>query len=908
MRTPFPKLTLALALAGGLPAQLLTLGNSPTNTSGDQRGWYATVSVTNPQGITIHEIDLRSQLTGTIDCSLYLRQGAALPEHRFSTSGWTLHDTATSTNGTGTVKVFAYDALYLAPGTYGIALIRSGGFQFYADSLQTTSNGDLAMTGVGCTQGSFSGAGLARTFVGTIHYSIGPIRTVTGAATADGSQSLVNLSATADLNGQTGGLGGFVNHYINGASVTVSAPASTTVGSGTVWLHHWAIDGVAGALGEQTQTFVADASRNAEAIFESPRTVTVAATVDGVPAMPTIAASPSDLLGNAVVTAPGSFAFLRTEPFELTAPPDIDGRGVFERWTINGVPQPDYETSIALALNSNVTAIAEYARASCFDADLGTALGMGDDTLSNGHALGFDFPLPGGGVTNTIDICSNGFVWLQSGTSTSASPTPGDIPLRNGPPRLCPLWTDLKFPTSASDVFFRTQSDRAVITWRRVGLAGSSDLFTVQCMMYRSGRVQVAYTGHVPTTGVSIVGMTEGNGAAYPPDTDLSGVWTSGTSATWFEVFIFTDFDLDGVVFTATPNGTDGYRGTTLQAECAAASVQAYGTGCPTTASFYQLGNGANLAGNSFALTPNSAGGYDVSACAGSCYDSSLGTAITIGDDELYTVNLPFAFAYPSNEAGTTAISLCSNGFVWLDAAATTQAPNTPFPSQFFNEPARLAPYFCDLDPSDPLSDAVYVKALANRVVLTWHDVVEFGRFVPHTIQCVLFADGTVTWSYGGGSAVFANVLTGFTPGYGTAAVGPIDLVASVPFATSTSGFEPLLLDALTGWTPVLGEGLPLEVRNVPTTPAIALTMVGFGQQAIDLGFLGASGCSLLNTFDVSFPVVLPSAIATIDVDIPANPQLIGAQLFVQSAVLSEGINALGIVTSNGLALTLGEF
>src|ERR1044072_3307076 len=49
--------------------------------------------------------------------------------------------------------------------------------------------------------------------------------------------------------------------------------------------------------------------------------------------------------------------------------------------------------------------------APCFETSLGANIGAGDDTVSYTRALGFTFPGPAGPVT-TIDISSNGFVWL----------------------------------------------------------------------------------------------------------------------------------------------------------------------------------------------------------------------------------------------------------------------------------------------------------------------------------------------------------------------------------------------------------------------------------------------------------------------------------------------------------------
>ena len=52
--------------------------------------------------------------------------------------------------------------------------------------------------------------------------------------------------------------------------------------------------------------------------------------------------------------------------------------------------------------------------APCFESNLGTNLGLGDDQVSQGNALGFTFNGPGNTAVTAIDISSNGFIWLGS--------------------------------------------------------------------------------------------------------------------------------------------------------------------------------------------------------------------------------------------------------------------------------------------------------------------------------------------------------------------------------------------------------------------------------------------------------------------------------------------------------------
>ena len=46
-------------------------------------------------------------------------------------------------------------------------------------------------------------------------------------------------------------------------------------------------------------------------------------------------------------------------------------------------------------------------------------------------------------MTSSIDICSNGFIWLVSGASQATQDLPSVTQLVQGPARLAVFWTDL---------------------------------------------------------------------------------------------------------------------------------------------------------------------------------------------------------------------------------------------------------------------------------------------------------------------------------------------------------------------------------------------------------------------------------------------------------------------------------
>src|SRR5262245_66603463 len=106
--------------------------------------------------------------------------------------------------------------------------------------------------------------------------------------------------------------------------------------------------------------------------------------------------------------------------------------------------------------------------APCFETNFGVNIGAGDDTVSYNNLLGFSFPGPAGPVTS-IDISSNGFVWLASSNDNGCCG--GYLPsFLTGLPRIAVMWGDLN-PGAAGAVWFNTfpasgtQPARPGVTW-----------------------------------------------------------------------------------------------------------------------------------------------------------------------------------------------------------------------------------------------------------------------------------------------------------------------------------------------------------------------------------------------------------------------------------------------------------
>lgn len=288
-------------------------------------------------------------------------------------------------------------------------------------------------------------------------------------------------------------------------------------------------------------------------------------------------------------------------------------------------------------------------------------------------------------------------------------------------------------------------------------------------------------------------------------------------------------------------------------------------------------------------------------------------------------LQLPFPFPFPGGS--TTVVHAAANGYLLLGATAATTSTATPNTGELVSGLPRLAPLWCDLDPTMNLSinpaAGIYFDVDPGNlaVYVTWLDVANGGFFIPGqssiNVQCVLRADGSFEYRYGDvGMAPFtlpSAVLVGWSQGnsLGTSArlLAPLDISAALPFATDGPDSHRLWLESN---LPVLGMNLALTVGNVQSPAPLAFFAFGDTQvPGIDLGHLGAPGCSSYsnaNLLCVATPVTFAggTGTGTMNVALPNAQALVGVQ-FVTQAIAFTRNNALHLATSNGLALQLGR-
>lgn len=902
-----------LSLLAGLTAQSSICVTGPGNSGSSSKNWYFNLVVTDPAGITMRSIRMQaSSAGGTPNCRLYLRTngGPASSGNINNSAGWTQQDEVTHAPMGNDYYFFDFADIYFPPGTYGVGLQRGGNFQRILDGLVTATGSEASIVTLGGSSSPF--AGLVNTSKSAkicVNYDVGPDGQFDLSAEAPSGTLLATplTASPADLSGNSGGVGLSTLFYPNGTTVSFSAPSETAGGS--LMFDHWTIGGVAQTLFQRNISQTSSGNQILKATYDFPRIVTLNATCDGMAVAPSIANAPSDRFNTSSVIAGSSvLEFRRLTEVTFTADPFV-GDCAFQRWLVDGVPVTTTVLTTTIAADTNI--VAEYGKLeSCYESDIGSGLGMANDTLSTNHALGFSFPVPGGGTTNAVDISSNGFLWLETGSSPEAAPAFSLSSLWLNPPRICALWHSLVMASNDSDVYFRSFGDRAVITWKNLQVINRPEIFTLQCTMYPSGRVLFAHIGDLPQVQ-TITGVVAGNSTINQPapvNIATQSSWNSNFEAGWFWQPLSSGHGAR--VFSTAPT-TTGFAGVDQTGLCSMAMTQSYGTGCAGNgasdpASFYQANSGANLAGTSYRMTPLALGGYTVDASPTNLFETAIGTATGIGDDALYTVSLPFSFGYATNPAGSNSIDVCSNGFIWLASGTSTSTAYSPSATSLFNMPSRIAPFWVDLDPTAALSDDVYVNVHSNRVVITWHDCVRYGTTTPLTAQCVLFDDGSVTLSYGSSTDATVTVLTGWSPGYGAESVAPVNLAVAVPFDLSSGSSVPLTLE--TSSLPLLGGTMVFTVSSPPVAPTVGLNIIGVQQANLDLGFLGAGGCSLLNSAEIIESVLLNTSVTNFSYTLPMAPALIGGSLFFQHAAYAPGANTFGFVTSNGVAVTLGDF
>ncbi len=253
----------------------------------------------------------------------------------------------------------------------------------------------------------------------------------------------------------------------------------------------------------------------------------------------------------------------------------------------------------------------------------------------------------------------------------------------------------------------------------------------------------------------------------------------------------------------------------------------------------------------SLALTPDLSQNF-YRAClepvAGLPHDPSAHTVLTLGDDEYEQITLTNGRQVSIFGLSSNAIYVGANGNVTFDPGLNTNAFSSSLP-EFFDR-TRVAPLFADLNPA--AGGSVRWRQLADRLVVTWLDVPEYGMPANlNTAQLEMWFDGALrmTWLQAQIIDPINSVLyVGVSRGTGV----PVGYVES-----DLSAYGPCVATATLVLPPSVNEGegsvLGTLLLSVPLTNDVFITLTSSDTNEIvlfDPVFVPAGNTSANFSFD----------------------------------------------------------
>jgi len=154
----------------------------------------------------------------------------------------------------------------------------------------------------------------------------------------------------------------------------------------------------------------------------------------------------------------------------------------------------------------------------------------------------------------------------------------------------------------------------------------------------------------------------------------------------------------------------------------------------------------------------NSAGGYSVARIDG-LFRSTLGTRLTLSDDDSSQQNVPFSFSFFGKPETTAFVN--SDGNITFDEADKSSTERNV--ARLLTGPPRVAPFLADLDPSSP-GGRVFVNAASDQYTVTWCNVRGFDSQRTMTVQATLLPSGNIEMIFG--TINLGDAIVGLSPGH----------------------------------------------------------------------------------------------------------------------------------------------
>ena len=576
--------------------------------------------------------------------------------------------------------------------------------------------------------------------------------------------------------------------------------------------------------------------------------------------------------------------------------------------------------------------------AQCGEPQFGPVLGTGDDVLFPIQSLGFAFPFAGQTYTD-VHISTNGLLYLSNG----GTPAPGgngccggnSTTLVAGSPIIAPYWTDNNAVLGVGRVRYNNSiAGKAVITWENVYEYAGTVPRTFQCQLSVNGEIYFSYDQRcVLATHTLLIGCSEGGGAALPAASDLSASMMTGTN-TLFETFTTAanPYDLASQTLLLLPTGPGWVW---VNNTCPAGSTSLYGSGCYEVLdnSAYSLLTGGAavwspaLQGTAVTFVPN--GSTYLLINGGNAYvaPTAAATTLTLTDDSSTaspTLTAPFPYA----GGLATVFQVCSNGHVAIGTGNSTGF--VPSAATMLNNPSTAWYSWTDYNPAIAAGGRVKFEEAGGMVYITWDGVIHFGNTTTAAADTFQFqfdtGTGAVTLVWQTMSTTSPTtttlLLVGYSPGGPSNDPGSINLATQLPLPIP-AGLRPLAIDVnQTLVSSATGGSMPVfTIANIPEFAPGAgvylgvhiLSLTQIPPPGLDLTFLGMPGCSLLANLDLTRAAIGLTATQALPLSIPPGLPL-GVTMYSQGAALftpgslSNGQNAFGGITSNGIASTIGAW
>lgn len=152
----------------------------------------------------------------------------------------------------------------------------------------------------------------------------------------------------------------------------------------------------------------------------------------------------------------------------------------------------------------------------------------------------------------------------------------------------------------------------------------------------------------------------------------------------------------------------------------------------------------------------NPSGGYDITRIDGT-FRTSVGSRLTLTDDDSAPLNVPFNFSFYGRIQATAFVNSDGNiTFEEEDRASTERNV-----SRLLTGPPRIAPFLADLDPST--GGRVLGNAASDQYTITWCGVRGFDSTQTTNVQVTLLPTGVIEMKFGAVS--LADAIVGLSPG-----------------------------------------------------------------------------------------------------------------------------------------------